>query len=295
LAFSWIGKSKDGTTVTLHKLNLDHFKSPSYYSANWAEQKKSNIQSACIVDLETTGLNFEVDKIIEIGIRQFDYNIESGEILTLKNSYAAFQDPQQNLSDEIKRITGITDDQLKDQQIDWRKVDDIFSTSHIIIAHNAAFDRPFVDQYSSVSQKALWGCSVKQIDWSAKGFTSSKLELLNVYHGFFTDSHRALNDVDAVLTLLNFKDGTNDNTRLLELLHGSSEPTIKVEARRTAFETKDKLKSKNYRWDVPGKYWYKNILKSQLSSEIEWLEAEIYKGKFLGQATEIPAEANFKK
>ncbi len=95
---------------------------------------------------------------------------------------------------------------VKNQRIDWDAVNLILKDAEIIIAHNASFDRPFMDAHSLVSQEKLWGCSVKNINWLSKGYPSSKLELLSVYHGFFHSAHRALNDAESLLYILTFYD-----------------------------------------------------------------------------------------
>jgi len=90
VAFQWIGKSKDGETITLHKLKLDHFRFPEYFNPDWETRNADLIRRGAILDVETSGLKFDQSKIIEIGIRTFKFNRETGEVLCLSDSYSAF-------------------------------------------------------------------------------------------------------------------------------------------------------------------------------------------------------------
>ncbi|MCC6138651.1 MAG: DNA polymerase III subunit epsilon [Bdellovibrionaceae bacterium] len=294
MAFTWVGKSQDGQSVTLKKLNVKDFKFPSYFNSDWEAKNKDKVKIGCTIDVETTGLSSESDSVIEVGICKFKFNTTTGEVLTIIEELSALQDPGRPLSDEITILTGITDDMVYDQAIDWSAVDMILKDCDVIIAHNAKFDRPFIDQKSEVSSKKLWACSCQQIDWFTKGLTSAKLELLNIYHGFFVDSHRALEDATALLYLLSFNDKTTSKTYLSEMIDNTKKQFTKVYAKGAPFEGKDQLKARRYNWDNTGRVWHKTITEDKLDEEVQWLEKNVYKGNFVGSAITIPLTANFK-
>ncbi len=294
MAFQWIGKSSDGKTVTLHRLENHHFQFPEYFSPEWESSNFDLIRTGAVLDVETTGLNHTQDQIIEIGIRQFKFNRQTGEILSLGESYSGFQDPGVPLSKEVTVITGITDDMVRGKTIDWSNVDHLLNQSSIIIAHNAGFDRPFIDRVSSISPKKVWGCSFRQIDWEKKGYTSQKLEVLSIYHGFFNDSHRALSDSDSLVYLLSLKNQESNNPYLLELLNQARKTMVNVIASHSPFDSKDHLKNRNYRWDAPNRHWYKVIEKDELPEELKWLEEVVYLGTFKGRHQEILPVDQFK-
>jgi DNA polymerase-3 subunit epsilon len=237
--FKWIGKSEDAKSVTLRQLDETMFRFPQIIMDH---VDADLVKTGVVVDVETSGLSPERDQIIEIGIRQFKFHRLTGEVLNLDQTYSAFQDPGIPLSEEIIQLTGITDDMVRGQKIDWNQVNQIFNASQIIIAHNAGFDRPFIDLHSSSSQEKIWGCSFKQVDWTKKGFPSQKLEILSIYHGFFTDAHRALNDADALLYLVSQTDQATQKPYLLELLQNAKKVTIHVVAAGAPFESKDHLR-----------------------------------------------------
>lgn len=295
MAFRWIGKSTDGNTVTLNKLESGQVLLAPYSSTSWIEQNADIVRRGLVLDVETTGLNHSEDTIIEIAIRSFLFNKQNGDVLKIEEAYTSFQDPGRPIKPEISELTGITDEMVKNQSIDWEKVGTLFESSHIIIAHNARFDRPFIDQRCKISQDKIWGCSLKQINWSAKGFFSSKLELLNIYHGFFVDAHRALNDVDALLYLLSLNSSEFSNESYLnELLQNARRNTTQIIATGTRFETKDLLKARGYNWDNTNKFWHRFVYKEEAKAEILWLEENIYHGPFAGFTREIPLQDQFK-
>jgi DNA polymerase-3 subunit epsilon len=294
MSFQWIGKSTDGSTVTLHRFHENQFQRVSYYSPEWEAVNPGVSRIGSVIDVETTGLHHDSSKIIEIGIRTFRFNRVTGELLEPLERYSAFEDPGEPLSEEIKNLTGLTDEMLKGQSIDWTLVDRMLSGSVIVIAHNASFDRPFVDRKSVVSREKIWGCSIKQLDWHSKGFTSQKLDVLSIYHGFFTDAHRALNDAEALLHLLSFRDSATSNPYLRELLEVARKPTVHVSATHSPFESKDHLRRRSYRWDAQNKVWWREVQKEHLDGEIRWLEETVYLGPFRGKTRELAPSDHFK-
>jgi DNA polymerase-3 subunit epsilon len=294
MAFRWIGKAADGKTVTLQGLDACTLPVAEYATAAWIENNADLVRVGAVLDVETTGLNHSDDVIIEIGIKLFKFNKDTGQILALGDSYSAFQDPGRALTKEIISITGITDEMLAGQNIDWSKVNQLLNDSSVIIAHNARFDRPFIDRKSKISSEKIWACSIKQIDWAAKGFHSPKLELLNIYHGFFTNSHRAINDAEALMYLLSLPDAHNGQPYLQELLTNARRFMTQVIATSAPFESKDHLKGRGYNWDNINRFWAKTIFKDELKTELAWLEDVVYCGPFGGITREIALTDGFK-
>lgn len=291
---NWVGKSDDGQTVTIHKLNNGMFVFPTYFSEDWVLANSDNIAIGAAVDVETTGLDHSKDKVIEIGLRRFKYNVLTGEVLSLDHFYSAFQDPGFELSNETKQLTGITDEMVLGQNIDWEKINLLLSECNIIVAHNASFDRPFIDRESDESKNKIWACSLKQLDWGIYGFPSSKLEVLSIYHGFFTDAHRALNDVDALIYLLSLKNKNVKQSYFHELLANSQKHSVVIRATYAPYEKKDTLKARKYIWDNAQRVWFKEVYIDQQDTEIKWLEELIYKGRFRGETTETKIIDRFK-
>ena len=106
--------------------------------------------SFVVFDLETTGLNSSpssgnMDKIIEIGA----YKIADGEIT---ESFSTFVNPEKKLSDEIVKLTGITQEMVDDAPSCEEVMPDFykFCAGSVLVGHNLiGFDFKFVDYYCS--------------------------------------------------------------------------------------------------------------------------------------------------
>lgn len=223
-----------------------------------------------IVDLETTGLNCEVDRIIELGFCEFGW--QQGQTPVLLRTYGGLEDPGVPLTAQIQQLTGLSDAVLTGQKIDWQFVRSVWERASVIIAHNAQFDRGFIlkrPELKDVTKR--WACSVRHIDWDAKGFGSRKLQYLAADHGFINPfAHRAVFDCATTFRLV--------GPHLSELVANSFEPEYKVLALASPFESKDLLKANGYRWDADMRVWHKTVLAVNIAAERQFLAEKIYGG-----------------
>lgn len=229
------------------------------------------MDTGVIVDVETTGINPETDKIIEIGVLQFMLN--EGEQPIITAMYSGLEDPGFPLTEEIKAITGITDAALKDQKINWSYVAELINGSEIAVAHNAAFDRGFLMKRQELTPLDVhWACSMRHIAWDKKKMQTRALNYLAADHGFVNPfAHRALFDCATTFRLI--------SPHLEELIFRSYKREIEILAQHAPYEQKDKLKKRSYRWNDKARVWCKVILESDLEEERSFLESEIYAGR----------------
>ena len=61
-------------------------------------------------------------------------------------------------------MTELTADDLAGQVIDEAAAVEILSSADIIGAHNAAFDRPFIDRHQPAIAGKSWVCSMAELD-----------------------------------------------------------------------------------------------------------------------------------
>lgn len=309
----WKGLSEDGKTITLHRFtgnfNFPHEPSNSrelgpsdsfqlqMFSNELPPVETSSSESefalGATTDVETTGLDVKIENVIEIGIRVFKFHKKTGKIVAWVDSYSELQDPGRPLSPVIRELTGLTDEDLKGRAIDWKHVGALFDRCDIIIAHNAAFDRPFIEKELGAPTQKLWACSLKQVDWAAKGYGVRSLEILCAFHGFFADAHRALVDADVLLHLLSFEDEATSQSYFAELLNTSSRQQARLIASGAPFESKTILRDRGYRWDTLIRAWTKYMPLDHSTEEVNWLEKEVYQGPFRGQIKEIPLHQQF--
>ncbi len=287
----WRTLNPEGTEVRLKKFTGDF---SDVIRGKREGETESDLRRGIVLDLETTGFNRDREEVIEIGMRPFVFHRLLGEVRSVGEGTDWLHDPGFPLSPEIERLTGLTSKDLAGHELNWTKVDEVLTQSDLVIAHNASFDRPFVDKRSRVSPKKVWGCSLKQVDWASKGFPAAKLEMLSAYHGFFTNAHRALADADAVLYLLAQTDPATRRSYLAELLEAARVPSARVFAVHAPYDKKEDLKGRGYRWDPQKSVWNRTITKTTLDEEKAWLEACVYRGAFRGHVVELSLEDQFK-
>jgi DNA polymerase-3 subunit epsilon len=224
-----------------------------------------------IVDVETTGLNPKEDKIIEIGLIIFGVQGNDGPMVV--HAYGGLQDPGMVLDPKIIKITGIKDEYLKGQKIDWVHVRSWLEKVSIVIAHNADFDRSFLHGVSELRDLKLhWGCSQRHIDWRKHGFASLALNYLAADHGFVNPfAHRALFDCATTMRLI--------SPYLEELTKRSYERQIYIKAVGAAYESKDLLRSRGYQWDPNERVWSRMVFASDLEEERRFLASDVYRGR----------------
>jgi DNA polymerase-3 subunit epsilon len=234
---------------------------------------------AAVVDVETTGTNLDRDRIIELGVCLFEYDHHNGRIYKVLDSWEWFEDPGFSIPPDITNITGITDEMVAGHGIDDRAVNDLLGRVVLVIAHNADFDRRFLEKRLSVFSAKHWACSRSDIDWKAEGIRSSALEFIAYSLGFFHDGHRAASDCRATLHALAQPLPGSGRLALQALLEQARLPTWRLWARDAAIEKKDVLKARGYAWS-PGEFgrpkcWYRDVSEAQKAAEVAWLRENV--------------------
>ena len=280
---TFIKDIKKDNSITLYKYTGKDLK----ISSEESYFNDDNYAKVCVVDLETTGLDFERDQIVEIGLQLIAVNRNDYKEVKNLKEYESYNDTNLEIDEEITQLTGITKQMIEGKSIEWSKVEEIFSSSDIIVAHNALFDRHFLEKNIDFSN--VWACSKSDIDWKKRGFLNTKLELLCVWHGFFYDAHRAMNDVAATTHLL-IHPSYGGDPPLKELVENSQKKHHLIINRFPYNETFIKLIKKRggYRYNPKDKSW-RILLKEKdlLDLEVEWLQKNIYNGYFQGDVREI--------
>ena len=230
-----------------NKIELYKFVGENFVNLSKEYQNESALK-VCFLDLETTGSNKETSKIIEFAGKLTAIDKNNGELIGIIDSYQSFNDPEEPISQEITRITGITDEDVEGHSLNWGIISQIMHDADIIVAHNASFDRAFMDRYLPLSKDKVWVCSVNDINWAERGLNARGQEILCIWHGFYYESHRAMYDVDALIHLVTY-DVKEQNKASLELIANSTKSSYQIAAINSPYETKDLLKSRKYRWN----------------------------------------------
>ncbi|MEY9749922.1 DNA polymerase III epsilon subunit-like protein [Bradyrhizobium japonicum] len=237
------------------------------------------VRTGVLLDTETTGLDHAKDEIIELGMVKFDYTPD-GRIVGVRDTFSAFNEPSGPISAEVTALTGITDEMVAGHRFDDAAVTAFVGDAVIVIAHNSGFDRKFAERYWPLFEHKAWGCSMSEIDWRKHGFAGAQLGYLLNGAGFFHQAQRAVDDCHALLEVLAFELPTTGSPALALLLETARKATLRVWAEQTAFELKDSLKRRGYRWndgsDGRPKSWFIDVDETALDDEIAFLRTEIY-------------------
>ncbi len=237
------------------------------------------VKRGLFVDVETTGLDSARHEIIEIAMVPFTYD-KGGQICATQTPFHALQQPKEPISAEITRLTGITDEMVAGKSIDWAAVADMVEGADIVLAHNASFDRQFLERACEAFEHKPWGCSHAQVDWAGEGFEGTRLGYLVAGAGYFFEKHRALNDCYAAVELLSKPLPVSGVIAFRTLLDAARKTTWRLFAAYAPFEFKDALRERGYRWNAEGqgphRAWYIDVSEEQLRIERAFLEQEVY-------------------
>ena len=155
-------------------------------------------KSFVVFDFETTGLDIN-SEVIELGA----VKIENGVIC---ETLSTFVNPHMTIPQNIVELTSITDKDvhnapdMSDVIADFYK----FSENCILVAHNAAFDKMFVDKYAKLNGYLFANKTMDTLEMARRSVVCKnyKLGTLCDYFGINLEgAHRAVNDCVATAKL----------------------------------------------------------------------------------------------
>lgn len=246
----------------------------------FAENDGRALLKGVVVDTETTGINPDQDAIIELGMVLFEFDPLTGQAYRVLAVFDELEDPGYPISAESTAVHGISDNMVAGKIIDDVAVAKFLEGVSIVIAHNAKFDRVFLEKRLPIFESLPWACSFAQINWSGEGVGSAKLDYIAYQYGFFYDAHRAEIDCFALLEILQKQLPKSKELILKTLLLALHQKSYTISALASPFESKDILKAKGYRWNGEKKCWHNTLMGDDaIKSEVSWLKANIYGGK----------------
>ena len=193
-------------------------------SKRFANRSTNYPDSYVVIDLETTGLDYKSDKIIEIGALKIENNVQTDSFQILINSGIP-------ISNKIALLTGIENHIL---ETDGKRFEDIipnfleFVGEFPLAAHNMEFDKKFLNyalakcNLPPITNRLIDTCDLaKRLHKSLSGYKLEQLAAhfnLESYQGVDVKykMHRSLGDcyVTHLLyqKLLNFEKNINKTT-----------------------------------------------------------------------------------
>src|SRR5689334_3284939 len=184
-------------------------------------KQTQTLGAAVVLDVETTGLCTYNDEILELAMMLFRYDRITGHVVEIVRTYSGLREPSCRISRAATQIHGIRRQAVRGRRLDYRKIRLISAQADFIVAHNARFDREFVERLMPSFRRQTWLCSLYGINWHAKGFADRSLEGLAKAHEIkLSHAHRAHSDIGTLLALLSSK-SRGRRSRLFQLLRNT--------------------------------------------------------------------------
>lgn len=238
-----------------------------------------DLKRGIFFDVETTGLDVVHSEIIELAMVPFEF-ASDGRIFRVGEAYQQFNEPSEPIHPEITALTGITDAQVAGHKLDVNRIEAFAKDVALMIAHNAAFDRPFAERVSPLFKAKPWACSMSGISWMDEEINNRRLIDLLASFEFFFDNHRAVDDCLAAIQLLTMRLPKSGQLAMDALLQKARQTTYKIIAEGTPFELKDVLKRRGYLWNGDAargpRAWWIEVSEENLDVELDFLKREIF-------------------
>ena len=151
------------------------------------------------IDLETTGLNPKVDRIIEIGAVKVVDGVET-------EVFETFVNPGRSLEEHVKNLTGITDEDLASAP----KMKDVlpkllsFIGDDVLLGHSVLFDFSFVKKAAVNEKMTFEKDGIDTLKIARKYLPELESRSLGYLCGHYQishNAHRALEDARATVML----------------------------------------------------------------------------------------------
>lgn len=215
-----------------------------------------------VVDSETTGLpigDFKPQMIEFAGVL---YHVETkSEVAMTQCLLYAADNPAAHINGisnaQLEAVSPFADPANETIQKVMRKATQLlWNEADYILAHNASFDRQFVDPVFNAKATKPWRCSKNDLKFP-KTSTSRRLAHIAVDHGVYPfAAHRALNDCLTLTALLKELDPAD---LMAQLTADPGEGAVRYDALGLPFEKKEAAKNLGFRWDADKKVWWKNL------------------------------------
>jgi DNA polymerase-3 subunit epsilon len=205
---------------------------------------------ALIIDTETNGLDPTKDAVLEVGC--ILYSLPHA---TPMSSYASLMRAEENGSEAVNRIPAMALQMARPPEEVWEDVRNLARGAHVVLAHNAAFDRAFVP--SAVTGSLPWVCTQDDIQWPRQTKANSSIVRLALEHDLgVAYAHRAFADCDLIARLLTRSRELGAD--LVEMVQHGMRPKGTFQA-LVSYDDREKAKAAGFRWDPETRRWLRTM------------------------------------
>ena len=209
---SWLPVDCEGVTLIKKMISINDLENKESEDAETASSGYSKafgykmsrrsgkkLSSYVIIDIETTGLNNDTDRILEVAL----IKIEQGKI---SDKYHCFINTDHDIPDDVKNITGISKEMVASQGITEAEAYALiekFTGRNVLVGYNLNFDIGFLRKMAERIGKQLFVTRVKDVLDIARrrlgGLENYKLKTVAEYFSLDTSTmHRAMSDCELV-------------------------------------------------------------------------------------------------
>ncbi len=182
-------------TVEQHSFLQPGFSKASKYERANRYKKTAQPSDYVIVDVETTGLDYAEDRIVEIALLKISNNM-------ISNQFQCFIRSERAISNGLTDLAGITTKMLEEQGVEEEEAFNIiqeFMDNELIVGYNVQFDIKFIQKLAERVGKKIVIKRTKDVLSIARrkidDLENYKLETVATYFSLdISNLHRALTD-----------------------------------------------------------------------------------------------------
>jgi DNA polymerase-3 subunit epsilon len=209
-----------------------------------------------IVDLETNGVDATNDDIVEMG----------GVLYSISNetTLASFSWLVKAPHNDAFPINGIPFEAIEEHGINPedanKRLDAWLQRGDVIVAHNALFERGFIEPRCATATTKPWVCTQDDVDWPRKS-PDQKLTSIMLAHGLgVSHAHRALTDCEMIARLFDRSAELMMPTRTLLERAMRPKALFAMVSPRFDADKNAQAKAAGFRWDaIVPKRWARRI------------------------------------
>ena len=213
----------------------------------------------------------------------FTYGLD-GEIYAVGEPFQQLRQPSKPIPPEVTAITGIDDAMVAGQRSIRTPSAAFAAPASLVIAHNAAFDRKFLERFSDDVQHQALGLLDERGRLGGGGLRRDQAGLSRVQRGVLLRAPpRDPRLPGGASSCWPGSIRSAGAPGLAQLLERARTPTWRIWAENSPFDLKDVLKARGYRWNGEASgapaAWYIDVDEADRDAEIAFLKSEIYRGE----------------